>query len=123
MLPYEPTDENHILPFYMKNVIPAVVIKQTNGIMNPFVLIFNKGVIQGSIYEGPFTKNDKCALGCRLLFLTKLFTVLMKGGCPYACRCRDPVPRTIVFGEGSSRRRSASQGSSAIPSGIHGFER
>lgn len=60
LAPYSPTAENHILSFYMNKVIPSVIIKTTDGKLNPYVLVLNNGFIRGPIYQGRFTKNDKC---------------------------------------------------------------
>lgn len=63
----------------MNKVIPAVVIKnKTDGTRKPYVLILNNGVVQGSIYKGLFTKNDKCTSRSPLLLPMKPFTILMQ---------------------------------------------
>ncbi|KAG8874513.1 hypothetical protein FRB97_005855 [Tulasnella sp. 331] len=56
---YSPDSESHALAFYMNEVVPEVILKKTNGELDPYVLLLNWGLMRGPIYQGRYTKDDK----------------------------------------------------------------
>ncbi|KAG8879323.1 hypothetical protein FRB98_005719 [Tulasnella sp. 332] len=48
---YSPDSESHALAFYMNEVVPEVILKKTNGELDPYVLLLNWGLMRGPIYQ------------------------------------------------------------------------
>ncbi|KAG8901402.1 hypothetical protein FRC00_007328 [Tulasnella sp. 408] len=59
---YTKDAKDHVLNFYINEVFPDVVTTKnaTTGEPNPYFLLLNNGFMRGPIYQGKFTKDDKC---------------------------------------------------------------
>ncbi|KAG9039966.1 hypothetical protein FRB95_004438 [Tulasnella sp. JGI-2019a] len=57
-VPYTANAENHALVLYMNGVVPEVIIKRTDGQLDPYVLVLNSGIMRGPIFQGRYTKDD-----------------------------------------------------------------